>query len=272
MWAIDDVASWLNSVGSWLNNAGAACNQIPLVGPIVGGPLQTAGSAIQYAAASMEAFGGAYDQLAATVAADAGTVANDVWSAIETAVSDAQSALQEAETVYSYVSGYLYQYVVTLEANTQTLYQYVQNTLIGEVNSAISQAQAAYAYATGYLTSLANSALQQADATWSYIQNVPGGLAQAVWGWITSGSLQTWLNPWIDSMKDRIVSYVTASLGYLIAQKFTLLANSWASFEDSYVWLLDQCIALMGRQAAHFAGALWALLEIILDAIERPGG
>src|SRR5208337_239257 len=224
--------------------------QVPLIGPYIGGPLQSAGSYLQNAASSLGSFSGWVDSVA----------------------SQAQQAYGEAQQAWDYAVGTVWSLAASAQQQAQAAYAYATGYLTSLALAAQQQAQAAYAYATGYLTQLAISALQQANLSWSYVSNVSGGLAQAVWGWIQSGALQAYMQSWWASISQQLIGLVTAQLGYLITQGFTLLQNSWSSFEGSFVWLLDQIIAMVGRQASHFSGSLWALLEILLDSIERPGG
>ena|SRR5208337_2089599 len=250
MWAIDDVAGAISAAGSWCINAGSGAFQVPLIGPYIGGPLQSAGSYLQNAASSLGSFSGWVDSVA----------------------SQAQQAYGEAQQAWDYAVGTVWSLAASAQQQAQAAYAYATGYLTSLALAAQQQAQAAYAYATGYLTQLAISALQQANLSWSYVSNVSGGLAQAVWGWIQSGALQAYMQSWWASISQQLIGLVTAQLGYLITQGFTLLQNSWSSFEGSFVWLLDQIIAMVGRQASHFSGSLWALLEILLDSIERPGG
>lgn len=248
MWAIRQVISYLWSSADWLDNAGTWCNLIPIVGSSVRYALQSSAVQLRYAAWSLYDF--------------------DSW--VDNLRSTADAAYANAQTVWTYATGYLQQQVQSALTTANSAYNYAAGYLQQQVQSALSTANSAYNYATGYLQQQIRDLNAVISGILVQTQTVVGNIGSTAWTWISSGYLQQWIQNWWLGQQQAVLDLITPKLDWLIAQGFLVLDRSWSSFEGSFAWLCGKLVDLLTRQAVSFARPLWSLLEAVLKNIHIP--
>lgn len=245
MSVLRDAISALWSFADWIDQAGRACNEIPLVGSVVGYPLRASATLIYSAAWSFYYFDQWIDGVTVLIA----------------------NAYDKASLAYTYAVDTLYRLIVEIRSTAEATYGFIVDMVVPYIETFEAKLQTLWEYTGAWVTDSINDVFNRLDILWNYVSNTWNGLGPAVWSYITSGALQNYLTSWIAAERDYLISVVTGSLGYLITQGFTTLKDSWESFKQPFTWLTLQIIGLIQDEAATFSDALWTCFEIVVSKL-----
>jgi hypothetical protein len=267
----DTIQSSLYNIASWFDSVGYDFDSLPAIGSYIGYPFHAMSSPMYNAAAAC-ATGSSWADNTVSNINSAHDLASRAWTATQNVVQQSASALFQSirgyieagwwiltasdVAVFDWIYAYIQASWWILTASAAWVFSWLQSSIEGAYSILTASAWTIYTWLQSYvLADIARLAI----------------LPSTVWSWITSGRLQDWIETWWDGQSAAVLSFVTNSWGYLITSAFTFLGNNWSSFESSFAWLCGKVISLLTKEAGSFAGALWALLEAVLDNIERPG-